>query len=148
MALNRGTFWKRTTGGRDGKYVWVRFIFQIEDEKKAHYLEYIPNGKFPHRNYESVESWEEYWEPIGGEEAAVLVENMAEQDEKYAFRMGKQKETEKLAEALKILKNKKIGGISVCDGAIRFDMENGSSYEISIVRDGYESRQTGLPDPC
>lgn len=142
---DRGTFWKRTSQGRDGEYVWVRFIFQIKDGK-AHFLEYVPDGKFPHQGNESEENWEEYWDAIPAEEAVFLVGNMAEQDDKFAFRLGKVKEAEKLAEALKILKGKEVSSVSVYNGEIRVDTSNGASYGISFTREGFESRQTGLPD--
>lgn len=141
--VQKGQFWRAK---RYDEHVWVAFIFHIEGNK-VNYLEYIPNGVVPIRNDSKSDSFREHWEQISPHRAQELIGNMPEQDSEYAYRMGKRKETENLAAALKILENKRVSSVSVGDNCVKVSTENGAEYEISFTREGYKSRQTGLPDP-
>lgn len=146
MKPNKGTFWKHETQD----IVWVRFVYQLEQDK-FYFLEYTPNNVVPHRGDEPFREEEDeeypYWTEIGPGDARALIGNMPEQDDELSFRMGNMTTIRKLAAALKILNGKRVGSVSVGDTAIRIDTDNGASYEVSITRDGFASRQTGLPDP-
>jgi hypothetical protein len=146
MKPNKGTFWKHEAHD----IVWVRFVYQIEGDK-FYFLEYTPNNVVPHRGDEQVREEDDedypYWKNIEVGEAKSLIVNMDEQDGELSFRMGNMTTIRKLAEALKILDRKRVSSVSVGDTAIRVDTDNGASYEISVTRDGFASRQIGLPDP-
>lgn len=143
MAVQKGQFYRAK---RYDEHVWVAFIFHVEGNSVS-YLEYIPNGTVPHRGQAKADSFREYWDQITVHEAQRLIGNMETQDSEYAFRMGRRHDAEKLAAALKILENKRVSCVSFGDNCVKVSTENGAEYEIAFSREGFSSRQTGLPDP-
>jgi hypothetical protein len=144
MKAQKGQFWRR-----NHECIWVRFVFGIEDDT-VHFLEYQPNGVVPYRGSEKMyEEDEDYpsWVQISAPEAELLIVNMKDQDTEYSYRLGKKADAEKLAQALKILERKKVSSVCIRDNVVRISTDNGAEYEIALTRDGYSSRQTGLPDP-
>jgi len=148
IQLRKGQFWKHENQG----HVWVRFIFETDTEGTTpHYLEYSPNGVVPNRGSDKMEIDEDddfpYWTEIGVQEAQAIIQNMPAQDDAYAYRLGHRVAHQNLAKALKILEGKKVSSVDVRENVVRVSTSNGAEYEIAIDREGYTSRQTGLPDP-
>lgn len=137
----RRNFYKR----HSGNYVWVA----LKAINEKNYLEYVPNGICPHASeFHNADSFEEYWERIEPEEAKSLIKNMEEQDNEYAYRLSKKDEMESLAKAMKILNNKRVASVRFYENVVRISTDNGVEYEVSLQKEGYASRQIGLPDLC
>jgi hypothetical protein len=146
IKAQKGQFWRRIND-----HIWVRFIFQIEGERLAHYLEYIPNGIAPYQDSADIVTSGfpnlEDWELISPQKAEQLIENMDQQDAEIASRLSNREKVDNLARALKILERRKISSVNVHQNAIQVSTDNGASYEIAIGKSGFTSRQIGLPDP-